>query len=57
MCPVNGAGKQIKKIDPAAAKSTLIFPTKKMLSQLHAIDPKAVFNRDYRAKWQKVLGA
>ena len=25
--------------------------------QLHSIDPKAVFNRDYRAKWQKVLGA
>jgi spermidine/putrescine transport system substrate-binding protein len=57
VCPVNGAGKEIKKIDPAAAKSTLIFPTKQMLSQLHLMDPNALFNPDYQTKWQKLLGA
>jgi spermidine/putrescine transport system substrate-binding protein len=57
ICPVSGADKVLLKTDPEVARDTLIFPTKKMLSQLHAIDPKAVFNRDYRAQWQKVLGA
>ena len=57
ICPVTGADRVLLKTDPKVAKDTLIFPTSKMLSQLHAIDPKAVFNRDYRAKWQKVLGA
>ena len=57
ICPVTGADKVLLKTDPEVARDTLIFPTKKMLSQLHSIDPKAVFNRDYRAKWQKVLGA
>jgi spermidine/putrescine transport system substrate-binding protein len=57
ICPVAGADKVLLKTDAEVARNTLIFPTKKMLSQLHAIDPKAVFNRDYRTKWQKVLGA
>jgi spermidine/putrescine transport system substrate-binding protein len=57
ICPVTGASKVLLKTDPEVAKDTLIFPTAKMLSQLHQIDPKAVFNRDYREKWQKVLGA
>jgi spermidine/putrescine transport system substrate-binding protein len=57
VCPVKGAGREIKKIDPAAAKSTLIFPTKKMLSQLYIVDPKVLFNPDYNTKWQHMLGA
>ncbi len=57
VCPVNGAGKEIKKIDPAAAKSPLIFPTKAMQAQLHQMDPNALFNADYQTKWQQLLGA
>jgi spermidine/putrescine transport system substrate-binding protein len=57
ICPVAGADRVLLKTDPAVARNTLIFPTKKMLSQLHQIDPKALFNRDYRQKWQRVLGA
>jgi spermidine/putrescine transport system substrate-binding protein len=57
ICPVSGADKVLLKTDPAVAKDTLIFPTKRMLSQVHQIDPKALFNRDYRQKWQRVLGA
>ena len=57
VCPVNGADKEIKKIDPAAGRSRLIFPTRSMLSQLHLMDPKALFNADFQTKWQKLLGA
>ena len=35
----------------------LIFPTKETYSKLHLFDPKALFNPDYKVKWQKLLGA
>jgi len=57
VCPVRGAGKEIKKFDPAAARSRLIFPTKEMLSKMYLMDPKALFNPDYQTKWQALLGA
>jgi spermidine/putrescine transport system substrate-binding protein len=57
VCPVNGAGKALVKIDPEAGKNKLIFPTRQMLAQLHQMDPKALFNPDYQIKWQKLLGA
>jgi len=57
VCPVRGAAKEIRALDPPAARSTLIFPTKQMLSKLHLMDPKALFNADYQTKWQKLLGA
>ena len=38
------------------AKNPLIFPTPAMLAQLHQFDPKALFNADYKQKWQKLLG-
>src|SRR5262249_23359514 len=39
ICPVNGAANVLLKTDPEVARNTLIFPTAKMLSQLHQIDP------------------
>ena len=48
ICPVQGAAKVLLKSDPAVAKNTLIFPTPKMRSQLHRMDPKALFNGDYK---------
>jgi len=57
VCPVKGAGAEIKKIDPAAAKSRLIFPTKEMLKKIYVVDPKALFNPDFQVKWQSMLGA
>jgi spermidine/putrescine transport system substrate-binding protein len=57
VCPVVGADKALMRADPAAAKNPLIFPTKKMLASLHSIDPKALDNRDYREKWNKLLGS
>ena len=57
ICPVLGADKVLAKTDPAAAKNPLIFPTPTMLKQLHQFDPEALFNPDYKTKWQKLLGA
>jgi spermidine/putrescine transport system substrate-binding protein len=57
ICPVKGADKVLLKSDPAVAKDPLIFPSKAMLSRVHQFDPKALFNADYKTKWQKLLGA
>jgi spermidine/putrescine transport system substrate-binding protein len=57
VCPVRGANQALLKQDPAAARNTLIFPTPRMLSKLHIVDPNALFNADYQKKWQKLLGA
>ena len=57
VCPVKGADKALVKIDPSAGRNSLIFPTKSMLSKLHIVDPKALFNPDFQTKWQKLLGA
>jgi spermidine/putrescine transport system substrate-binding protein len=57
VCPVRGADKALLRSDPSAARNTLIFPTRRMLSQLHIVDPNALFNADFQKKWQKLLGA
>ncbi|MER3411209.1 MAG: ABC transporter substrate-binding protein [Thermoleophilia bacterium] len=55
--PVAAARNVLLKSDPSIAKNVLIFPTKEMLRKVHIFDAKAVLNRDYREKWQKLLGA
>jgi spermidine/putrescine transport system substrate-binding protein len=57
ICPVLGARQVLLRTDPAAARNPLIFPTPATLKQLHQFDPNALFNPDYKAKWQKLLGA
>jgi spermidine/putrescine transport system substrate-binding protein len=57
ICPVKGADKVLLRTDPGVAKDPLIFPTKAMLAKVHQFDPKALFNADYKTKWQKLLGA
>jgi spermidine/putrescine transport system substrate-binding protein len=57
ICPVVGADKVLLRTDPEVAKNTLIFPTPAMRKQLHQFDPNALFNADYKVKWQKLLGA
>jgi spermidine/putrescine transport system substrate-binding protein len=57
LCPVTGADKVLLKSDPKVAKDTLIFPTNAMRAKLHQIDPNALFNPDYKTKWQHLLGA
>jgi spermidine/putrescine transport system substrate-binding protein len=57
ICPVKGADKVLLKSDPGVAKNTLIFPTAATRAKLHEIDPTALFNPDYKTKWQHLLGA
>jgi spermidine/putrescine transport system substrate-binding protein len=57
ICPVKGADVVLRKTDPAVAKNTLIFPTKKMLDQVHIIDAKAVNNQKYKQQFQALIGA
>jgi spermidine/putrescine transport system substrate-binding protein len=57
ICPVKGADRVLRKSQPEVAKNPLIFPPASMLAKLHQNDPKALFNADYKKKWQKLLGA
>src|SRR6266568_4108579 len=52
ICPVLGAKEVLLKQDPAIAKNTLIFPTQKMLDNVHTIDPTALNNEKYQTTWQ-----
>jgi spermidine/putrescine transport system substrate-binding protein len=55
--PVKGAKEELAKTDPETAANPLIFPTDKMLEQVHGFSGEALNNEAYIAKWQKVLGA
>jgi spermidine/putrescine transport system substrate-binding protein len=55
--PVVGAGAWAKKYDPAVAKNTLIFPTKKMLDSVKIFDAKALNNQKYLTQWQNLISA
>ncbi|SCF35869.1 spermidine/putrescine transport system substrate-binding protein [Micromonospora viridifaciens] len=58
ICPVKGAQAEMEKIDPDLAENPLIFPDEEMLSKTKgfmALDEKQ--ERDYEAKFQKVIGA
>ena len=57
ICPVLGADKVLEKTDPSVAKNPLIFPTTAMLKHLHQFDTMALFNLEYKQKWQKLIGA
>jgi spermidine/putrescine transport system substrate-binding protein len=57
ICPVVGADKVLEKTDPEVAKNTLIFPSQKMLSNTHQIDPKAVNNQTFKQQFQTLIGA
>jgi spermidine/putrescine transport system substrate-binding protein len=55
ICPVIGAKEALQKIDPSVANNTLIFPTKKMLDNVHIIDSKALNNQKYQETWQNLI--
>jgi spermidine/putrescine transport system substrate-binding protein len=57
VCPVLGAKEALLKQDPSIAKNPLIFPTKKMLDNVHTIDPKALNNQKYQTTWQNLTSA
>jgi spermidine/putrescine transport system substrate-binding protein len=55
ICPVVGAKEALFKQDPAIANNVLIFPTKKMLDNVHTIDPTALNNQKYQTAWQNLV--
>jgi spermidine/putrescine transport system substrate-binding protein len=55
ICPVTGAREQLLSTDPAIAKNTLIFPTKKMLDSVHIFDSNALNNQKYLTAWQNLI--
>jgi len=55
ICPVQGARDQLLSVDPAIAKNTLIFPTKKMLDTVHIFDSNALNNQKYLTAWQNLI--
>jgi spermidine/putrescine transport system substrate-binding protein len=57
ICPVVGAKEALLKSEPATAKNTLIFPTKKMLDNVHIFDAKALSNQKYLTTWQNLISA
>jgi spermidine/putrescine transport system substrate-binding protein len=54
---VAGAKEALLKNDPAIAKNTLIFPTKKMLDSVHLFDNNALNNQKYLTAWQNLISA
>jgi len=57
ICPVIGAKAVLLKQDPSIANNHLIFPTKKMLDNVHVIDPEALNNEKYQTTWQNLISA
>jgi spermidine/putrescine transport system substrate-binding protein len=57
ICPVVGAKQVLLKKNPAVARNVLIFPTKKMLANVHVIDPTALNNVKYLTAWQNLISA
>lgn len=57
ICPVSGAKQALEKIDPKVANNVLIFPTKKMLDNVHIIDANALNNQKYQTTWQNLVSA
>ncbi len=57
ICPVIGAKAVLLKQDPSIAINHLIFPTKKMLDNVHVIDPEALNNEKYQTTWQNLISA
>ncbi|MEV6690220.1 spermidine/putrescine ABC transporter substrate-binding protein [Micromonospora sp. NPDC051196] len=58
ICPVQGAQKEMEKIDPELAANPLIFPDEAILSKARvfmALDEKQ--EREYETKFQQVIGA
>jgi spermidine/putrescine transport system substrate-binding protein len=55
ICPVKGAKAEMLKIDPALAKNELIFPSKKVLDNVHIFDSTALNNQKYLEAWQNLI--
>jgi spermidine/putrescine transport system substrate-binding protein len=55
--PVIGAKAAALTFNPTVANNPLIFPTPKMLDNVHLFDPKALNNPKYLAAWANLISA
>jgi spermidine/putrescine transport system substrate-binding protein len=55
--PVIGAKAQALKFNPSVANNPLIFPTQKMLDNVHLFDPEALNNPKYLTAWQNLISS
>jgi spermidine/putrescine-binding protein len=55
--PVIGAKEAALKFNPPVARNTDIFPTQKMLDNVHLFDPTALTNQKYLTAWQNLISA
>ena len=55
--PVVGAKEEALKVNPSVAKNPLIFPTQKMLDNIHLFDANALNNEKYLTTWQNLISA
>jgi spermidine/putrescine transport system substrate-binding protein len=55
ICPVKGAKAEMMKIDPGLANNPLIFPTQKVLDNVHIFDSNALNNQKYLEAWQNLI--
>ena len=57
ICPVQGAAEEIKAIDPSLASNNLIFPNEATLANVHIFDAEVADKKEYKEKFQAVIGA
>jgi spermidine/putrescine transport system substrate-binding protein len=57
ICDVKGTKQEVEKLNPKAANNPLIFPTKKMLDNVHIFDTNALNNQKYITAWQNLISA
>jgi spermidine/putrescine transport system substrate-binding protein len=57
ICPVKGAGEEIKAIDASLASNQLIFPTADTLAKAKIFDAQAADDKAYKQQFQAVIGA
>jgi spermidine/putrescine transport system substrate-binding protein len=55
ICPVKGAKAEMVKIDKDLANNPLIFPTQKVLGNVHIFDSDALNNQKYLEAWQNLI--
>lgn len=55
ICPVKGAKAEMLKIDKDLANNPLIFPTEKVLDNVHIFDSNALNNQKYLEAWQNLI--
>jgi spermidine/putrescine transport system substrate-binding protein len=55
--PITGVKQALTKVSPASVKNPLIFPPPADRAKLHSFDPSVATNKEYKQKFQALVGA